>query len=138
MIPLVRTIEILPAYDKRSTDHGIHGADMLFTLGNEKGYVTWCLFTNWYLPAVRNQDNTIEHYPFDYWRSPTPASFVYHSPKQLCPDQSPSKCNLLGECYSDGTDCTEDLFEILIAKGTDGVWTELEARWSSLFEEPQP
>ena len=136
MTTLTRTIEILPAYEKCAEGYGVHGADMLFTLGNEKGYVTWCLFTNWYLPGVRNHD-TVERDPFDYWHSPTPAGFAYHSPKQLSPEQSPSKCNLLGECYSDGTACTEDLFEILIAKGTDGIWTELESRWAGLFAEPQ-
>jgi len=129
---LTRTIKIRPAYDKRVEGCGIHGADMVFTLGNEQGYVTWTLFTGWHLPQTR-EGGTIKRYPFEYWRSPQPANFDYHSPKRLHEWETPLNCHLLGTCYSDGTSCTEDLFKILIAKGTDGLWAELEARWAVLF-----
>lgn len=84
-----RQLEILPAFDRRSTNpkknYGIHGVEMRWYLIGKKGVVQFVLFTNWQLDHVEAET-------FGDWKSPKQenhhralckpmaADIGYHSP----------------------------------------------------------
>src|SRR5438132_13401548 len=59
--PFTRLVRFFPAWDKRHPDaaqnYGIHGAEIVMGLTHPKGAVTFSLYTNWMLPAVRAEQD---------------------------------------------------------------------------------
>jgi hypothetical protein len=146
---LKHEIRFIPAFDKRdprpNKNYGIHGANLAFYLSNGKQAVQFVLYTNWHLPHIREEaKKDPKHiaakmaYPFEYWMMPQPADVGYHSPVPQYEGQEPltEDCEFTGgTCYYDGSGLqAEGLFELLIAKGSDGLWEELERRYAELFE----
>lgn len=140
---LTRTIDILPAFDKRSDDpdknYGIHGCDMRFVLKGDKGAVQFVLYTNWYLPAVREEliarTRTAEECARRF--CPLPADVGYHSPVPIYEGQpGTDNCKYLDgkRCYYDGSSLqAEDVYRKLLEGGSDAVWAELEERYRLIF-----
>lgn len=149
MNTLERLVEFSPAYDLRSStpgkNYGIHGVDMRMVLKGELGAVQFALYTNWHLPHVeaeldaKKPDAKLPH----LLCHPMPADIGYHSPTPRYEGQSvmQDKCGYLDgkPCYYDGSSLqAKEVYEILLRKGGDGVWAELERRYSELFcEVPQ-
>jgi len=132
-----RIIKIRPAYDKRDPDprkdYGIHGCDLVMVLKGDAGAVSFILFTKWYLPHVTNElahrsTNSPENIKCLF--TPLPAGLDYHSPYPMYENQSLStnECEYLDgkPCYCDGSFLAADeVFEILLREGSDGVWAYL-------------
>jgi len=47
-----RRVIVRPAFDKRETGHGIHGAEILFLLQGDEGAIQFLIFTHWHLPHL--------------------------------------------------------------------------------------
>jgi hypothetical protein len=136
-----RIIKFRPAYDKRHTDpkrnYGIHGVELLFLLKGEEGAVQFVLYTNWHLPHVQKE---LELKSSHIHCHPMPADLGFHSPKPMYEGQT----SLTEDCeYLDGKPCfydgstmnAERVFNVLLEKGDEGVWSELESYYKSVFNE---
>lgn len=139
-----KTIVLYPAFDKRdpnpSKNYGVHGVDLRFYLKKDNKAVQFVLYTNWQLPHVTREQVHRLHSSKDieiFWQ-PMPADVGYHSPYPMYDDQPASdNCHLIeGDCYYDGSGlAANDMFEVLLHKGSDGVWCELEKYWHDRFGE---
>lgn len=139
---LERIVKFEPAFDKRSDDpkknYGIHGVNLRMILKGEEGAVSFTLYTNWQLPHVTEEQDKRFNPKFPHLLChPMPVDIGYHSPKPFYKDQfSKEDCEYLnGErCYGDGSVLdAEDYFKILVEKGDDGFWKEMEKYYKSLF-----
>ena len=141
---LERIIEFHPAFDKRDPDpsknYGIHGVECLFLLRGKKGAVHFRLFTNWHLPHVQKEldAESLSQFPYMFHK-PVPADLGYHSPKPIYKGQIAYKnCKWLNGklCYYDGSSLgAERVYEILLTKGSEGVWKYLEGYYKGIFGE---
>jgi hypothetical protein len=137
-----KIIEFAPAFDKRDTDpqknYGIHGVELRMVLKGETGAVHFLLYTNWQLPHVteefRGKMTPDKYFLFE----PLPADLGYHSPKPIYEGQdSMGPCPYLNGqiCYYDGSGLNaEKIYKVLLEKGSDGVWEELEKYHKEIFE----
>lgn len=118
---------ITPAFDRKDKGYGIHCAEMRFYLKGNAGVVQFVLYTGWYLPHNQRE--------FD---RPMPADLGYHSLKPMYNGHYPTeKCPFLNgkTCYYDGSGLNaERIFDVLLYKGSDGVWEELKAYYHELFD----
>jgi len=146
-----RIVEMSAAYDKRNEDpsknYGIHGVDFRMVLKGPKGAVQFVIYTNWHLPHVQEEmDHKVLLDPstVDISHHPMPADVGYHSPKPMWESEDwPHKpatesCPYLDgkPCYYDGSTLyAEDVYKILLKKGSKGVWEELENCYREQFEE---
>lgn len=139
-MPKTRDVQFTPAFDKRHADpeknYGIGAVEIRFILKGVEGAVQFVCYTNWYtqgvvaekgLNLITSSDSLFKPHGFD---------LGYHSPT---PDRGYSKlpCSVLeqGYCYYDGSSLAADnLVDVLIAEGSDGVWKELESYYTNVFE----
>lgn len=129
---LERLVTILPAWDKRhknpSKNYGVHCCDLRMVLKGPKGAVQFILYTGWDLPHVTEEYGV---------REPMPADLGYHSPTPMWEDQTPmDNCPYLDgkPCYYDGSSLNaERIYRVLLEKGSDGVWAELEEYYNDTF-----
>jgi hypothetical protein len=137
-----REIEWTPAFDKRHTDpqknYGIHGVNMKWLLTGPKGVIQFMVYTNWHLPHVRRERE--ERVSDHYLCQPIPADVGYHSPTPMHEGEKPctESCPYLGgkPCYYDGSGMAAvELFDVLVTKGGEAVWEEMEDTYRSCFEE---
>ena len=142
-VELERKIEFLPAFDKRDPDpkknYGIHGVEMRWYLKGELGVVQFVVYTNWQLPHVQKEQDTGliggDRFPHLLCR-PMGADVGYHSPVPTYEGQEPMReeCALLDgkPCYYDGSGLqAETVLQLLIEKGGEAVWDELESRYKT-------
>lgn len=138
--------EITPAFDRRDPDpqkdYGIHGCDLKMLVKGSKGTVQFVIYTNWYLPHVTEElfNQPIQDLLDIKCRFlPLPADLGYHSPVPQYKDQ-----HCMGPCkYLDGKKCYYDgsgldayrIYNILVEKGSDEVWKELELYYHQTFDE---
>jgi len=123
-------IVITPAWDKRDSDpnknYGIHCAEIIMSVQGELGVVEFVLFTGWYLP-----ENTAA------LDKPFPADVGYHSISPRYEGQWRSKsCRHFDgrPCYYDGsTLAAQEVFDILVKEGSDGIWKKLEECYNQYF-----
>lgn len=135
-----KKISFNPSWDKRNTvpgkNYGVHGVEMIWTLTGSKGAIQWEVFTGWMLKSLRNENP--EYYGFE--SSSVSGAFVaFHSKKPLHKGDSVSqkKCEFLGNkpCYSNmSCMAADEILEILIEKGEDAVWLELEDYYKKTFK----
>jgi hypothetical protein len=137
-----REIRFEPAYDKRDTGHGIHGAQMRWLLKGPLGIIQFLVFTQWHLPAVMEEmERKFEAglYPYNsasLWK-PLPADLGYHSPRPMYDGQSDMPCDLMpeGKCWYDGSGLNAaPVFALLVSEGSDAVWLRLEEEYRLRFE----
>ncbi len=134
MTTFTRSLTVRPAFDKVHTDptknYGVHGCDLVFQVVTpEKEGLTYVVFTNWFLPQTEARlERTTMHRSL-YKPISAGCDGHFHTPQY--DGQSPvPACHITGgECYSDGTSITDDLFGILLEKGSDGLFEALEARF---------
>ena len=138
-----KLIELTPAYDKRNVDpnknYGVHGVELRMVLKGKLGAVQFILYTNWYLPHVTIESRK-EMSPGKYFLyEPLPADLGYHSPKPMYEGQnSIGPCAYLNNksCYYDGSGLNANrIYEVLLEKGSNGVWKELENYYIETFGE---
>lgn len=132
MAKMERITEFTPAWDRRDPDpnknYGIHGVELRMVLKGKLGAVQFVLYTNWYLPHIQ-KELSID--------SPIPADLGYHSPTPKYSDQpARDNCPYLdgAPCYYDGSGLNaQRIYDVLLTKGSDGVWKELEDYYIELF-----
>lgn len=135
MVDFKKTIDFVPAYDERDKGYGIHGVDIRFVLQGPLGAVQFVLSTNWMLDHVQKEFDSRLDRP-RYFDKPSGVDVGYHSPKPMYEGQEPMDCHLIGQCYYDGSGLRAEswLHEILLPKGSDGIWKALEEEYKSIFE----
>jgi len=148
-----RRVEFRPAYDRRDPDpkkdYGIHGVDIVFYVIGEKGAVQFGTSTGWLLPKTVIED---EHVDWNNWHKynnmlsmhnqrlgyPMPYDLGYHSKTPMYEDHPALDCDLLeegGKCYYDGSGLNAyAVFDVLVHKGSEGVYEYLENYYKELFE----
>lgn len=142
-------------------NYGIHGCDLRMVLKGELGAVQFVLFTGWHLPnvtkerlgdiqekvislTINREKNYSEEFPYGGIAShvksfftPLPADLGYHSPKPMYKGQSFRKnCPYIKnkKCYYDGSGLNAHrIYEILLKKGSNGVWKELKKYYKQTF-----
>jgi hypothetical protein len=135
-----RIVTLSPAFDKRSPDpsknYGIHGVDLRMILKGPLGATQFVLYTGWQLPHVQAELDCKPLGQFPYLHhKPLPADVGYHWHKPQYDGQDSRKCEYTptGRCYYDGSGLqAEEVFEILLREGSEGVWRELERRYHEL------
>lgn len=135
-----RTIEWRPAWDKRSSDpnknYGIHGVEMVWLVNGPEGIIQWVVFTGWNLKHVQEElDRRHQRIPH-LTCHPQPADLGYHSPKPMYEGQTKmDQCAYLPEgCYYDGSSLNaHPLYWLLVEKGAEAVWAELEDYYKERF-----
>ena len=136
---LERILNMEPAFDKRDPDphknYGIHGVTLRMVVKGEKGAVQFVLYTNWMLPHVQDE---LDLRPGSKLLSrPLPVDIGYHarSPRYAGQGAMPN-CQYLdgAPCYYDGSGLrAEEVYQVLLSAGSDGVWKYLEEEYDSLF-----
>jgi hypothetical protein len=141
-----RITKFIPAYDERNNpkgNYGIHGVDLRMYLKGELGTVQFVVYTNWYLPHVQEElihRNANDELSIRCMFTPQPADVGYHSPKPMYEGQEPmtDSCECLDgkPCYYDGSGLyAEEIYKVLVEKGSDGVWKDLENYYVDVFGE---
>ena len=143
----IKEIKMFPAWDRRSAnpkkDYGIHGVEMAWLWGDsEVGVVQFVVYTHWYLPHVQEEHDQCQNdlqFPYMFHK-PQPADVGYHSlvPQYKGQEIVREKCPYLENkpCYYDSFRLqAEKVFNILLEKGSEGVWQELERRWEDMFRQ---
>lgn len=142
-----RVVEIIPAFDKRHEDpkenYGIHGCDLRMILKGRKGATQFVVFTNWHLPHVQKEFDAKRDFGMVSSHTlchPMPADVGYHSytPRYEGQNFTREDCAYLGgkRCYSDGSGLDAyDVYKMLVEKGGEAVWSELERRYHQWFPE---
>lgn len=128
--------EFIPAWDRRSDDpkkdYGIHCVDLKMVLKGPKGAIHFVLSTGWYLPQNKSANRNLAD------MFPMPCYLGYHSPVPQYEDQpSQNGCPYVagGTCYYDGSILNaKRVYQILLKKGSDGVWAELEDYYHTIFD----
>lgn len=138
-----KLITLGPSYDKRHSDpnknYGIHSVDLKFVLIGEEGATQFLLFTNWYLPHVKEEllTKTASKRDMELFFQPLPADLGYHSKVPHYEGQEPIEqdCEYTnGVCYYDGSGLSaERIYTILLEEGSEGVWRELEKYYKEIF-----
>lgn len=133
MITFERTIDIKPG---EAGPNGFHGCEMIFILRGPQGLATFACFTDW-LPRQAQDDarNGLGIRRLSSGVQPVPLEFAYHSPKPTDTVRGTKRTDcpyLEGECYSSYSPQTaEYLRDVLLQRGSEGVWSELEQRYRS-------
>lgn len=137
-----RITKFYSAWDKSNIDpkknYGIHGVELRMVLKGVLGAVQFVLYTNWYLPKNQIEQRAKMNPDRYYLYEPMPADKGYHSFKPRYEGQKvcQNECEYLDgkPCYYDGSGLqAEDMYNILITKGSDGIWEELERYYESIF-----
>jgi len=135
-IQFERTIDIMPGYDKRSQDEGVHGCEIIFVLRGPHGVVTFACFTDWF-PKITQEDATrgLGFRRLTTGVQPTPLEFAFHSPRLTDTVRSDKRTDcpyLPRSCHSSYSPNTAAfLRDLLLSNGSIGVWLELERRYFS-------
>lgn len=124
----ITTLE--PAYDLRDKDCGVGAVTLRMVLKGKEGAVQFVLYTGWY-------PKTATHIP-DSMCKPQPADLGYHSPSPRYDGQDviQEDCEYLNgkPCYYDGSGLNAyEAYDILLKKGSKGVWKFLEGYYNDIF-----
>jgi len=130
-------------------DYGVGGVEIGFYLKGEEGAVQFKLLTGWLLPFTvgvktdqvdwKNSDQYLRGIAQMYGRLPyypSPTDLGYHSRTPRYEDHARLDCHLLdqGFCYYDGSSLNAyEPFDVLLHKGSDGVFEFLEQYYKELF-----
>ena len=139
-----RLTEIMPAYDNRDKNCGLHGVDLRFILKGELGAVQFVIYTNWHLKHVQEEFLAKRDFS-DYGQRrflPMPSDVGFHSPNPMdYHDEINSRmdnCPYLDgkPCYYDGSALhADELYWKMVNEGGDAMWTHLEEYYVDTFGE---
>ena len=137
MSNMERIIEITPAFNKMSEGLGVHGCGLRMVLKGPLGAVNFVLYTQWQLPSTIEMWKGKGQYSVGM-NEPVPADLGFHSPKPIYDGQPAvrSDCSYVdGPCYYDGSSLNAmSMYRVLVERGSDGVWEELERYYRHTFE----
>lgn len=143
-----RIVNISPAFDKRTdnpkTNYRIGSCSIWFILKKDNKAVQFMFGTDWFLPETvkeyREQgvkgDKTSVKLRGEKDRGVDGWDIGYHSPTPEFEGQSSMDCKFIegGKCYYDGSGLrARENQEILIRKGSEGVWKFLKEEWEARF-----
>lgn len=138
-----RIIELAPAYDLSAEGKGVHCVELRMVLKGLKGAVQFVLYTGWFLPNVTEdlRNKYCRRWPTPGLKcafEPLPADLGYHSPKPLYEEHEPitEACKYLDgkPCYYDGSTLeAARVFQVLLERGSEGLWEELEKEYRKIF-----
>ena len=133
---LRREIIFTPAFDRRDKKQGIHGTEMRCYLHGKRGVVQFVLFTNWQLPHVTEEFKNSPHRSL--LMEPIPADLGYHSYTPMYEGHEPliESCELLNghQCFYGGSGLeAKRIFDTLVSKGGEAMWTDLEDYYNEIF-----
>ncbi len=127
-----RIIKWSPGYDYRGDpekrQYGAHGLEMRFLLRGPKATVQFVVMTGW-LP-------TWQHFGGPPSHEVLPADVGYHADAPQYEGQTSMECKerSQGHCYYDGSSlAADDVFQLLVTKGDEAVWEELQRRYDHWF-----
>ena len=142
---LEHIVEITEAYDKRNPDpaknYGVHGVNLKFLVKGPKGVIQFLIYTNWMLP--HNMEELKAKCDGHYcYLEPMPADIGYHSYVPMHEGEAPisKSCEYLEgkPCYYDGSSLNaEPIFDIMVSRGGDAMWAELERWYHDTFDCPE-
>jgi hypothetical protein len=132
-----RITSFQPAFDKRNSDpaksYGIGAMVCTMLLKGDAGAVQFVFSTGVYLPHVASEldRSGLSLGPMGY-------DVGYHSPKPMYDGQEPmhEQCEYTGGvCYYDGSGLQAGKWlNVLIAEGSEKIWSMLEQRYHELFD----
>ncbi|MCJ7767420.1 hypothetical protein MUP79_03395 [Candidatus Bathyarchaeota archaeon] len=147
---LTREVLFMPAYDKRdpnpAKNYGIGSVRIAFIVKGSRGAITLSFYTNWYLPETvaeyrtgfKRADGSFGVSDLEAGEPVKAFSYDYHSKTQRFEGQIKYEdCQYLGgDCYTDGSCLNADPFKkLLLEKGSDGVFEEMEKDYIQHFHE---
>ena len=143
-IKFKKEITFSPSEDLRDPDPlqncGVVSPKIRFTLVGPNGAVAFICAPQWY-PRHCTKQNARQRADFGNPKNwPTGWDLGFHSYEPRYEDHIQRDCDLLegGHCYPDGSGLNAiPLVEILITKGSDGVWEYLENYYKELFGEDE-
>jgi hypothetical protein len=117
----------------KSNSHGIHGVNLRFLVHSPKellGYVQFILYTGW-TPQKPNI-SWIHHQSSQV----LPADLGYHSKHRRYDSQESMECDLLGECFYDGSSTNAfDAYHTLVNGGDKELWKFLDQYYNCIFHD---
>lgn len=137
-----REIIFNPAWDERSDNpsenYGIHGVNMCWYVKGERCAVQFIVYTNWHLPHVEKELDSEHNSQFPHLHChPQPVDVGYHSPIPMYEEQTSLRENCeftKGNCYYGGRNLdAQELFKLLVEKGSEAVWVKLEEEFVKMF-----
>ncbi len=138
----VQKLKFIPAFDKRDSDNGIHGAELRMVLIGPAGAVQFVLYTNWHLPDVqvemiRRATENADPRMLLPLLGPMPADLGYHA-KRPQYEEHPvidNDCPYTGgPCYYNGSGLrARGVFDLLVTEGGEAVWKFLQEYYQEVF-----
>jgi len=144
-----RRMTITPAFDKRHKDpsknYGIGSSELRMVLLGPLGATQFVAYTGWYLPqnmmdVLERELSFREQHGHRLSLPLIGVDVGYHAPHAQYDDQEKRECDLLpgGACYYDGSSLRADEWaSILIAEGSERIWTMLEEEYRERFVTPE-
>lgn len=130
-----------PAFS--SEQFGTSGVVLWFVLRGKLGVVTFCVLTNWYQSAVSeilnaeiaNLSPGLTYAASNLMNKPLAADIGFHSPRHFDGGKKNECCWLeQGHCYYSGSSLLADeVFNILLKFGSDGVWNYMRGYYEEQF-----
>ena len=128
-----REVVVTPAWDKRHPDpkknYGIHCCDLIMYLHGPKATIQFVVMTGWYLPENQEAMTDIRN------TFPLATDIGYHADEPQYEDQQRMACDRRpqGFCYYDGSSLrAHNIWEVMLAEGSEAVWKEMEKEYNSL------
>ncbi len=134
-----RIVEITPAWGSKDPTElerfGIHGCNLIMVLKGNKGAVHFVLYTQFHFKHI--EDSLLKRGDPQSFL-PQPLDLGYHSKKPLYKGQTimNDSCEYLNgkPCYYDGSGLNaKRIYDVLLEKGSEGVWEELEKYYYETF-----
>lgn len=133
-------VKIYPGWDRRQSDGGIHGAEIVFILKSANGLVTASYFTDWMPLEVQDEYLMSGRRTNVIGVQPVPMDMSCHSPipfpAPLPTDRKSEQCPYQpGVCYSRiiRGGVIKAARDIMLTEGTPGIWRLMAQYYRSEF-----
>ena len=117
--------------------HGIDSAVINFVVAGAEGAIVFRLFSGWYKRETTERLREMNRDVVGHLLANGLGDLGYHAIKPIRPDSDfeNEKCNWTGAgCYYDGSGLrAQDAYDVLVSKGSDGIWEFLEAEYADRF-----
>lgn len=148
-----RSIRLHPGWDRRERGGDLHGAELAFVYRGPAGAIVWTVFTNWMSDQSHETSDAMQMI-----REATVGTMLGVGEHAMCrpialevrahslsPQPGRSDASELC-CYLDRATCYnfavttmmqgQGLWSLLVRRGEDPIWRELESRYKEAFGEP--
>jgi hypothetical protein len=131
---MIHTLRLLPAYDLRAKDCGIHGVEIWASVSDGRLATAVSFYTTWFLPHV--QKEFFERYGFHYYKyssfsvEPQGATLSFHSSVKIRGEKRVKACEHLNGklCWDAGISFlrSHEFEKPLLEGGSEGLFKALE------------